>query len=231
MTNKINFIARDIYGYEVCPKPFPAFQAIPNWWKEAKPYTSGKLEMDQYTTNANFKKCTPMLDALTSGYIFPLWADVFVQQIDGIPNLTWRTDRELFTIHGYDLGVEIPDGYSKYIFKYCNMWYPKMPKGYSMLITSPFGYHNLPFKAVTGIMDSDLSPHELTPPVFLKEGFEGIVEKGTPMFQMTPIKRDDWESEFTHYSEGEYSRIENRDVLATIVNNYVKNFWQKKNYK
>ena len=231
MTNKINFIARDEYAYEVCPKPFPASGLIPSWWKSAKPYTSGKFEMDGFDTNSSFKKCTPMLDALTSGYIFPLWSDVYVEQKNGMPSITWRVKRDVFQVHGFDIGVEIPDGYSKLIFKYLNLWYPKMPKGYSILITQPFGYNNSQFKAIPGVMDSDLSPHELAPPVYIKEGFEGIIEKGTPMFQLTPIKRDDWDSEFTFYKDGEYERIQDRDILATIVNNYIKNFWQKKNYK
>jgi hypothetical protein len=231
MTQKISFVARDEYANEVCPKPFPASTLIPDWWKKAEPYTSGKFEMNGFDTNTSFKKCPPMLDALTSGYIFPLWSDVYVEQKNNLPTITWRVKRDVFQAHGFDMGVEVPDGYSKLIFKYLNLWYPRMPKGYSILITSPFGYNNLPFKAVPGIVDADLSPHELAPPVYIKEGFEGIIERGTPMFQLTPIKRDNWESEFTFYKNGDYEKIEDRDVLATIVNNYVKNFWQKKSYK
>jgi len=238
MTNKITFIARDKYGYEVCPRPYPATQAIPDWWKNMTPYTPStenpdgkKIIINNRQSNATFKKCQPMLDAITSGYIIPLWADVQVVQKNGLPEISWRVKREVFEFHGINLGVEIPDGYSKIIFKYINTWFPKVPKGYSILVTEPFGYRNLPFKAVPGIMDTDSSPHELAPPVFIKEGFEGIIERGTPICQVTPFKRTDWKSEFDFYEEGEYSMIEDRDVSATLVNNYIKNFWTKKTYK
>jgi len=231
MANKIKFIARDPYAYDVCPRPYPASKAIPQWWKDAKPYTSGKFEMNNGNVNTNFIKCTPMLDALTSGYIFPLWSDVYVKQENGLPNIQWRVSRDVFAIHGKDIGVEVPNGYSELVFKYCNLWYPRLPKGYSLLVTSPFGYRNLPFMAIPAIIDADSSPHELNPPLFLRNDFEGIIEKGTPMFQITLIKRNNWISEFDQYADGEYQKIEDKEVLATIVNNYVKNFWNKKSFK
>ena len=67
--------------------------------------------------------------------------------------------------------------------------------------------------------------------MFLKEGFEGIIEKGTPMFQIIPFKRNNWESKFSFLEDGQDLINFDRDVRATIVNNYVKNFWEKKSYK
>jgi hypothetical protein len=112
-----------------------------------------------------------------------------------------------------------------------NRWIPKLPKGYSLFVTNPIGYPNSPFKALSGIIDYDKSNHPLLPPVFLKNDFEGIVEKGTPMVQVIPFKRDDWTSSFTQ-QDLEQSRInQDRDVKATIINNYVKNIWSKKSFK
>ena len=71
----------------------------------------------------------------------------------------------------------------------------------------------------------------LFPPIYIKEGFEGIVEKGTPMFQIIPFKRSNWDSEFSFLQDGDFEIRIDRDVKATIVNNYIKNFWEKKNYK
>ena len=65
----------------------------------------------------------------------------------------------------------------------------------------------------------------------VKKGFEGIVERGTPMFQIIPFKRNNWESSFSFLQEGELDIKYDRDIKATIVNNYVKNFWEKKSYK
>jgi hypothetical protein len=51
------------------------------------------------------------------------------------------------------------------------------------------------------------------------------------MFQIIPFKRDNWISKFSFLEDG-YDQINlDRDVKATIVNNYIKNFWEKKSYK
>jgi hypothetical protein len=240
MTKKLTFIAKDEYGWEVCPKPFPAKQAVPQWWKDMTPYdvspenpNGSKLIVENHVSNATFKKCTPMLDALTTGYIIPLWTDVQVKQINNSPWITWRTKGpEVFEVHGESATkMPAPIGYKSLVVKYVNTWIPKTPPGYSVLVTSPFGYRDLPFHAIPAIIDSDKSTLEIVPPMWVKEGFEGIVEKGTPMFQVTPFKRENWESEFTFLKDGEYRKIEDKNFGSTLVNHYVKNYWSKKSYK
>jgi hypothetical protein len=171
-----------------------------------------------------------MLDALTMGYIIPLWADVQVSNTANGPEISWRMKKAVFEEHLKD-GMHTLDGYGNYQFKFLNQWIPKLPKGYSLLVTSPIGYPNLPFKTFTAIVDYDKTPHVLFPPVMLKNGFEGIVEKGTPMAQIFPFKRDNWKSTFSHLEDGELKAIMDRDTKATIVNNYVTNFWQKKTFR
>jgi hypothetical protein len=51
------------------------------------------------------------------------------------------------------------------------------------------------------------------------------------MFQIIPFKRNNWSSKFSFLEDGQMSINEDHDVKATIVNNYVKNFWEKKTYK
>lgn len=237
IVNEIEFVALDKYSFEVCPKPFPAAQALPTWWKEASPYfktpinpDGKKIIVQNSESNATFKKCTPMLDLLSSGYIVPLWSDVQVRSEDGLPLITWRVQKDVFSLHNGE-GVEIPDGYQKMQFKFLNQWIPKLPKGYSALIISCPGYPNNPFKAMQAIIDYDKTPHPLHPPMFLKENFEGIIEKGTPMFQIIPFKRNNWVSKFSFLENGSGQINIDRDIKATIVNNYVKNYWEKKSYK
>jgi hypothetical protein len=117
-----------------------------------------------------------MLDLLSSGYLVPLWADVQVRIENGLPLITWRVERGVFELHATQ-EVEIPDGYQNTQFKFLNQWIPKLPKGYSALIISCPGYPNNPFRAMQAIIDYDKTTHPLFPPMFLKEGFEGIVEK------------------------------------------------------
>ena len=242
MIKKIQFIARDPYGWEVYPKPYPASVSLPSWWRDATPYKptpdnpeGKKFLVENFAANTTFKKCTPMLDALTSGYIVPLYSDVQVRWINGSPRVTWRMQSsDVFTQHGPEgkvPGFEIPVGYSEYIFKYNNTWIPKTPPGYSVLITTPFGYRNLPFKAIPAVVDSDKSTLEIATPMWLLDGFEGIVEKGTPMFQVIPFKRDAWKAEFDFYQEGEYQKITEKNFNSTLINHYIKKVWSKKSYK
>ena len=237
LVNEIEFVALDKYAFEVCPKPFPASQALPQWWKDSSPYvkdsdnTNGKkIIVKNFRSNASFKKCTPMLDLLSSGYVVPLWADVQVSQSESGPILSWRVSKDVFENHN-GLEVEIPDGYSQTQFKFLNQWVPKLPKGYSALIIACPGYPNAPFRAMQAVIDYDKTTHALFPPMFLKEGVEGIVEKGTPMFQIIPFKRNNWISKFSFLEDGQFLINMDRDVNATIVNNYVKSFWEKKTYK
>jgi hypothetical protein len=237
ITNEIEFVAIDKYAFEVCPKPFPAAQALPDWWKNASPYiksdenpTGKKIIIENFESNASFKKCTPMLDLLSSGYIVPLWTDVQVRIKDESPVITWRVTKPVFELHRTQ-EVEIPTGYQEVQFKYLNQWIPRLPKGYSALIISCPGYPNTPFKTMQAIIDYDKTRHSLYPPMFLKENFEGIVEKGTPMFQVIPFKRNNWNSKFSFLENGQQVANMDRDTASIMVNNYVKNFWEKKSYK
>ena len=46
LVNEIEFVALDKYSFEVCPKPFPASQGLPKWWKDASPYIKNKDNPD-----------------------------------------------------------------------------------------------------------------------------------------------------------------------------------------
>ena len=237
LVNEIEFVAIDKYAFEVCPKPFPASQALPQWWKDGSPYKKTldnpdgkKIIVEDFESNATFKKCTPMLDVLSSGYIVSLWADVQIKILNNNPRLSWRVKKSVFSVHDGE-GVEAPTGYHNEQFKFLNQWIPKLPPGFSALIIPCPGYPNSPFRPISAIIDYDKTTHPLFPPMYLKNDFEGILEKGTPMFQIIPFKRNNWKSNFSFLEDGQSIINEDRDIKATIVNNYVKNFWEKKTYK
>jgi hypothetical protein len=241
MTNKIKFIATDEYGWEVCDKPFPASQAIPEWWRAMTPYRPSeenpdgkKIIVRNSSANAGPKKCVPMLDAITSGYIIPLWSDVQVTQVEGNPQISWRVKRNVFELHadtkGPGVEVEKPEGFSDQVFKFINTWRVSTPPGYSILITQPFGYRQSPFHAIPAIIDSDISTLELIPPLWIKEGFEGIIEKGTPLVQVTPFKRENWKAEFSYMKDNEYAYLQDKNFGSNLVNHYARKVWSKKKY-
>ena len=243
MSNKIKFTAKDPHAWGITERPYPASQAVPPWWKDMTPYIKdhrspdgSKLVITNGTANASAKKCIPMLDALTSGYIIPLWCDVQVRSAsDSVytPVVEWKiAKRTVFELHNASSKeVQHPPGYTDIALKFINNWLVKTPPGYSIMCTEPFGYRDLAFKAIPSIIDSDTS--SLCPlfPVWIKDGFEGVVEKGTPIVQITPFKRENWESEFDYLEYGDYQIIEDKGFETTIVNHYIKNHWRKKKYK
>jgi len=173
-----------------------------------------------------------MLDMLTAGYIFTLWADVQVRNINNEPRVTWRVSRNVFTLQGtHTHGVPIPEGFGQTVFKYNNGWIPQTPKGYSILVTHPFGHQDSPIRAISAIIDSDTSKFEVAFPVWIKKDFEGVIPKGTPIAQVIPFKRENWESSFECYPENGYQIQEDKGFNSTLVNHYVKNIWSKKSYR
>ena len=241
MSKKINFKARSRLEFEIQTKPYPAVKQLPKWFMDASPYygdgqkypNDGKLHIVEGVANHTFKKCVPLLDGLSSGYIIPLWADVKVEQQNGFPYIYWKTFSNIFELHGpASREIPAPVGYDQVVYKYINAWIPQTPKGYSCLVISPLGYNDLPFKAVPAIVDTDKSTLELVFPMWVKQGFEGIVEHGTPMVQIIPFKRDNWESTFDYYEDGEYQYvIQEKNINRTIVGHYLKNHWSKKKFK
>ena len=241
MSKNINFRARSEDEFNIQPKPYPAVKQLPKWFTEAKPYdesspghpADGKLHFSNRNANATYKKCVPLLDGLSSGYIVPLWADVMIEIKNNTPLIYWKTLKNIFELHGDSTkNIVPPAGYTNIVYKYLNCWIPQTPKGYSCLILSPLGYGDLPFKAVPAIVDTDRSTLELIFPMWIKKDFEGIVEKGTPMVQIIPFKRDNWESTFDYYKNGEYyGIIDEKNFNSTMIGHYLKNHHSKKKFK
>jgi hypothetical protein len=241
MSKNINFRARSKTEFDLQTKPYPAVKQLPKWFLDMEPHydpnpiypSDGKLHFRNRAANNTFKKCVPLLDGMSSGYIIPLWTDVMVEQKNQVPQIYWKSRHDIFTIHGESsTHIVPPSGYENIVYKYSNCWIPQTPKGYSSLIVSPLGHNDLPFKAVPAIVDTDSSTLELVFPMWIKEGFEGIVEKGTPMVQIIPFKRDDWESTFDYYEDGEYVNvIEEKNFNSTMVGHYLKNHHSKKKFK
>lgn len=238
MSKKITFTSVDEYGWDVVDRPYPASQNIPSWWKNMSPYRNGNdLILSGGTNNGSPKKCRPMLDYITSGYIFPLWADIQIKNVsrDGsyLPEITWNMTHPMFemnTDYAND-HVVAPEGYASFIVKLVNRWMVKTPPGYSIIVNEPIGHKSLPLQAVPGIVDTDRFRGRLAFPMWIKEGFEGIVERGTPLVQITPFKRDNWNSEFDSLKDGDYERLEEKTLRKKAINHYIQNQWTKKNYK
>lgn len=235
--NKIKFVYIGEHSYNVHERPRPSSSFIPNWFKNMPPYDPTMSEngikiVVEGESNATAKKCVPMLDAITTGYTVTLWSDVQVRQEEFGPRITWRVSKDVFSAHK-NYGAQLippPIGYDNTVFKYLTNFRVETPSGYSIIIRPPAGYYDLPFYAVPAIIDSDKSVIDTNIPVWIKSGIDCIVEKGTPIAQIIPFKRENWQSDFSYIDEQEFSQQVDKNFLSTIKNNYIKNIWSKKKF-
>jgi len=230
---KIKFIYLDEYFYQVATRPEPSQNFIPEWFRKMESYHGGKIQVREKESNATAKKCIPMLDAISGGYTIPLWADVIVHQDEqNQPQINWRTDRPLFDLHGPSAReIPPPPGYDNVVFKYGPYFRIETPPGYSIMVRPPAGHYQLPFHAIPAVIDSDAVKIDTNFPVWIKSGFEGIIEKGTPIAQVFPFKRESWESEFSWIPWERHMMDKDKGFDSTIKHNYIKNIWSRKSFK
>jgi hypothetical protein len=215
--------------------PTPAIKHLPDWYKNICPYANSdtklRFPMNRASPNTTVKRCVPFLDAMTAGYMFVLDDDVFVEQTDNGPIMRWKTEVEMITWHSPEqyAGLPIPKGYHNMVAKWHNDYELVTPPGYSMMFTHPINRFDLPFKTITGVVDTDEHVLPVQFPFFLEEGFEGIINSGTPVAQMIPVKRDSWKIEQTKFNKDDtYKKL--RKFNRTFVSSYKLNFWKRKEY-
>lgn len=235
---KITFTAKSNYHTKVADKPYPAASAVPTWWKMSPSYIDNNgqptkvFRVRNRQANTAFKKCGPMLEALTMGYIVPLWADVQVNTENEHPFINWRVKDQVFEQHGAQASeVPNPVGYHKTVFKYMNPWLITTPPGYSILAIEPPGYRNGVFKPIPGIVDTDATSLELLFPVWVRNDTDEVVESGTPIVQILPFKRDSWESEFLETTLDEYMTRQDAEFGKYLINNYMRRIRKNRSYR
>jgi len=219
------------------PHPVPASKVIPEWYKKTPPY----IDNNKSTTiikgtsdiNSTIKGCLPFLDAMVSGYMILLSADIEVNIEDGAPLIKWRAnDITLIEATQPKTMNNLPRNNMEYdAFKWIFDWKIQTPPGYSCLYTHPFNRMDLSFRTLTGIVDTDVYPDSVHFPAQLltiKENF--IIEKGTPICQVFPFKRDSWKYEIKNYNP-DIKKKANFDLFSKIVKSYKNQFWHRKEYK
>ncbi len=215
--------------------PVPAKKALPDWYKDMSSYIRGKKEVitgpNSGNTSGTVKKCMPVFDALTSGYIIPLPSDIYVYQEDGAPAfkspdiqyVNKHSNAQLGT-HPAATGFNAP--------KFINSWIVKTPPGYSCMFIPPMHHDNM-FKILEGVVDTDVYHGAVEFPFQLKDiSWEGIIPAGTPVVQVIPFKRESWKMEVGADEETieKHQRAELK-FKTHIASVYRRFFWQRKEFK
>jgi hypothetical protein len=100
-----------------------------------------------------------------------------------------------------------------------------------VLLTHPLNREDLPFHVTSGIIDSDVFFNAGNIPFFIKEDFEGVIPKGTPIAQLIPIKRYDWKMQIRSASSKALRNLGYFAYLARTKDfNYKRTMWHRKKY-
>jgi hypothetical protein len=218
----------------IVPPPRPAKCFIPQMYKEAKPINLNKVSASEILQNPpkSVKMCYPFLDAYTAGYIQETWCDIHFEIKNGEIYYAYPSEIDIVSSResAFSQNNYGGTGFHPVEFLWRRYWIPKVPRGYSVLITHPLSRFDLPFYTLSGVVDSDNFYHSPTGqiPFYLKDDFSGVIPCGTPMYQIIPIKRDTWKSKTVEFSE----EVKNRSQLLkqSFFSNYKNKFRQNKKY-
>lgn len=180
----------------ILPKPVPAKAALPDWFKampsEVKAQTLGGEEV------RTLKHCPPLIDALGTGVMIPLAADLTVA--NGAVSWDWhppilddaRITRAPVGLHVPEQATGVPFRLEvNAVLKFMNFWTLEAPEGVSLLFVHPLNREDLPFRTLSGLVDSDIFKDGYVhfPALWTAPEFEGVLPAGTPVAQVFAVAR------------------------------------------
>jgi hypothetical protein len=224
------------FGSEWIPKeyyPVPGVKAVPKWYKKMETsFTDNKTDEKKVRETQTIKRCMPVLDVITAGYVIKTHTDLYVKNEEGVIGFEWANDtQDTITFHpAYQLvnykQLDLPHGAPKIR----NPWGIKTPKGYSCLFISPPHRPASGVRILEGIVDTDRYTNSVQFPFLVDEGFTGVIPAGTPIAQVIPFKRNSFRMEIGDNKQ----RFENdgvsRLLRSTWINGYRNKFRAHKDY-
>ena len=205
-SGKISFILTQVSEEDSPLNIIKGVEGIPDWYKKLENRTS----TEQGFTGFTIKRCIPVLDVLVTGYYVVTARDyefIFDEEkghhdIKGAFNPQYQpiTNHPMEQLGGMPFSSE----YCLFAYKWTNPYVIKTPEGYSTLITHPTNAPYLPFYTLSGVVDTDSYFRPINFPFIMKNTFSGVLPAGTPIAQIIPFKRDDWDSETINKPSAEF---------------------------
>jgi hypothetical protein len=191
---------------DILPKPMPAREGLPDWLKTMPRTAWSEFHGQDIRT---VKQCPPFIDAMSTGFLIPLPCDVNVAEGRFIwdwplPPLSIATHtRSPLSFHvpaqlqGSPLLQE-----GRPAIKFNSFWTIELQAGWSLLAMHPANRLDLPFRLLTGVVDSDRFRDVgiFFPALWTDTRFTGRLAKGTPVAHCIPFRREDFAFEFATLS-------------------------------
>jgi hypothetical protein len=227
----MNIIFTETFGMPKECEPKPASSFIPEWYKQTESYTGKEKKPNgEGMTTGTIKRCMPVFDSITAGYIITTYTDVWVSQKDGLPYYEWPSyepiqwhSTEQAPIHPAHNGAPYP--------KWISPWSIQTPPGYSVLFVQPFHRESV-FTILPGIVDTGTYTPVVNFPFVLNDiKFEGLIPAGTPMVQVIPFKRESWEMSIGNRENLDKQENARRLLRTKLFDSYKTQFRSIKEYK
>lgn len=224
--------------------PEPLKKIVPDWYKNAPVEPPGhkerpsakEMQMNPDIQAATIKRCIPVQDYITSGYILKNFLDVYItQEVDEhgretvYPFHNTRLGRPFIDRHkrGQHSGISI----NKEVLKISGVWGIKTPPGYSCFFYQPY-YHSLnsDIEFLPSIVDTDNYFNPVSLPFVCKDieansSREIYLESGMPLVCVYPFKRDEWQMTI---SKNDLTDDKSRITILTQLHQIYKRFFHSK---
>lgn len=209
----------------VIPLPIQTGKAIPEWWRRLPHTYPARDTFGAESMTA--KKCMPLQDIMTLGYIIPLQADVQVMtNVDGsVIKVVNPPELKIAEFHSIDQvgGKKHAPGAPTQPIKFINHWVIKTAPGWSTLFVPPINHMNPLFTCLGGMVDTDTYTKEINfPAIWHEKNFDGKIKAGTPLVQVIPIKRNSFPKKpvVRKMSDAEFDEIERIRKCQTSRSSY-----------
>ncbi|MBY5787936.1 DUF6065 family protein [Rhizobium leguminosarum] len=174
----------------VIPAPVRAKTALPDWFRRLPAVDEAHVSSNN--SGLTVKRCMPFLDAMATGWVIGLAASVRMEISDNGKTVDygWDFDRTLVSNHASHQVAGNPREPLPPC-KFHNYWTIRTPSGWSCLFVPPLNRPNGVFEVVAGVVDTDTYQSEIHFP-FFATGEDGLhmLERGTPIVQVIPFRRD-----------------------------------------
>lgn len=175
----------------VIAEPVPAKTQLPDWFRKIP--AVDKAHLTPTNNGLTVKRCMPFLDALSIGWMIPIAATVRLAIKDGgrTVDAGWEFDRTMVSNHGpHQVSGNPREPLPP--CKFHNYWTIRTPPGWSCLFMAPLNRQHAPFEILAGVVDTDQYTSLIHFPFFATAA-DGmyVVEKGTPLAQVVPFRRED----------------------------------------
>lgn len=182
--------------YDVIPHPVPAFKMMPDWYRKLKIHVDDGGKDSFGSPGMTAKKCSPLLDVMSSGYHILLSGDVHMtvdeRGMSMVANINPEFG-ELIQFHNKaQAGGKSSPSWPGDVPKFINPWVVRTKRGYSCRFDAPPNRFDPRFTCLSAIVDTDRYPKQVNfPALWHQKDFAGIISAGTPLVTVTPFKRID----------------------------------------